>query len=184
MARLNRFGTRLDLFSRRTFLGGTGAALMIGLPLLETLQSRKAKAADAPAPPRLLCIGAGNGLPMDEFILTGLGIAEGRASPGDHGAGMPAIFSCAKPAPKATKLGITIDQLMANKYAAQTPRYPRGLQLAMAKGSTNGDGPYGATYLTNLSWRSATEPNPPSSNPEQAFKTMFAGIDPSKRSRQ
>jgi hypothetical protein len=213
MARLNRFGTRLDLFSRRTFLGGTGAALMIGLPLLETLQSRKAKAAETPAPPRLLCIGAGNGLPMDEFtpvgtgkdytfktgagdwgtdtiwrsfaplrlktsILTGLGIAEGRASPGDHGAGMPAIFSCAKPAPKATKLGITIDQLMANKYAAATPRYPRGLQLAMAKGSTNGDGPYGATYLTNLSWRSATEPNPPSSNPKQAFETMFAGIDP------
>ena len=213
MAILNRFGTRLDLFSRRRFLGGTGAALMIGLPVLETLQSRTANAAVRPASPRLLCIGAGNGLPMDEFtpigsganytfktgagawgadtiwrlfaplrpktsILTGLGIAEGRASPGDHGAGMPAIFSCAKPAPKATKLGITIDQVMANKYAAETPRYPRGLQLAMTKGSTNGDGPFGATYLTNLSWRTATEPNPPSSNPKQAFETMFAGIDP------
>jgi hypothetical protein len=213
MARLNRFGTRLDLFSRRKFLGGTGAALMIGLPVLETLQSRRANAAATTAPPRLLCFGAGNGLPMDEFtpvgagadytfktgpgawgtdtiwrlfarlraktsIFTGLGIDEGRAAPGDHGAGMPAIFSCARPAPKATKLGITIDQLLANKYAAETPRYPRGLQLAMAKGSTNGDGPYGATYLTHLSWRSATEPNPPSFNPKQAFETMFAGIDP------
>jgi hypothetical protein len=213
MARLNRFGTRLDLFSRRKFLGGTGAALMVGLPVLETLQSRRATAAETSAPPRLLCIGAGNGLPMDEFtpvgkgadytfktgagawgtdtiwrlfaplraktsIFTGLGIDEGRAAPGDHGAGMPAIFSCAKPAPKATKLGITIDQLLANKYAAETPRYPRGLQLAMTKGSTNGDGPFGATYLTHLSWRSATEPNPPSFNPKQAFETMFAGIDP------
>jgi hypothetical protein len=214
MARLDRFGTRLDLFSRRNFLGGTGAALMIGLPVLETLQSRKATAAETPAPPRLLCIGAGNGLPMDEFtpattgkdyafrtgadpkwgtdtiwrsfaplrkktsIFTGLGIAEGRHDPGDHGCGMGAVFACTKPTPGAAKLGITIDQLMANKYAAATPRYPRGLQLAMAKGSNAGDGPFGATYLTNQSWRSATEPNPPSSNPKQAFEAMFAGIDP------
>lgn len=74
--------------------------------------------------------------------------------------------------------GYTIDQLMAEKYAAQTPRYPRGLQLAMAKGSNNGDGPFGATYLNHLSRRSATEPNPPTFNPQQAFETMFAGIDP------
>jgi len=192
---------------------------MIGLPMLETLRSRKASAAAAPATPRLLCISAGNGLPMDELtpvgtgatytfkqgpgawgtdtiwrsfaslrpktsIMTGLGIAEGRASPGDHGCGMPAIFSCTRPVPKAAKLGITIDQLMANKYAAQTPRYPRGLQLAMTKGSPNGDGPYGSTYLTNLSWRSATEPNPPSSNPQQVFQTMFSGSDPKATATQ
>jgi len=48
-------------------------------------------------------------------IITGLGIAEGRASPGDHGCGMPAIFSCAKPLPKGSKLGKTIDQHMAEK---------------------------------------------------------------------
>jgi hypothetical protein len=97
---------------------------------------------------------------------------------------MPAIFSCTHPLPKGTKLGITIDQVMANKYAAQTPRYPRGLQVAMAKGSPNGDGPFGSTYLTNLSWRSATEPNPPSSNPQQAFQAMFAGIDPKATTTQ
>jgi hypothetical protein len=68
--------------------------------------------------------------------------------------------------------------VMANKHAAQTSRYPRGLQLAMSKGSSQGDGPFGPTFLTNQSWRSATEPNPPTYNPQQAFQTMFAGIDP------
>jgi hypothetical protein len=220
MARLDRFGTRLDLFSRRKFLGGTGAALMIGLPVLESLQSRKAKAAETAAPPRLLCLTAGNGLPMDEFapatpgkdyvfktgrgdswgtdtiwrsfaplrpktsIFTGLGIAEGRNDPGDHGCGMGAVFACVKPAGGAAKLGVTIDQHMANKYAAETPRYARGLQLAMRPGGNSGDGPFGATYLNNQSWRSATEPNPPSSNPKQAFEAMFAGIDPKASAAQ
>ncbi|MFL5308544.1 MAG: DUF1552 domain-containing protein [Polyangia bacterium] len=220
MARLNRLGSRLDEFSRRGFLGGTGAALMVGLPMLETLWSRKARAAAAaPGTPRLLCIAAGNGLPMDELtptgtganyafkqgagawgtdtiwrafaplrpktsIITGLGVAEGRHDPGDHGCGMPAIFACTKPNPGTPRLGMTIDQVMANKYAAQTPRYPQGLQLAMSKGSPSGDGPFGSTYLTNISWRSATQPNPPSFNPQQVFQTMFAGVDPKATATQ
>ncbi len=186
---------------------------MMGLPILETLRSRKARAATEAGTPRLICISAGNGLPMDELtpigtgdkytfkqgqgtwgkdtiwrsfaplrpktsIITGLGISEGRNDPGDHGCGMGAIFACTKPAGGGAKLGITIDQVMANKYAAQTPRYKAGLQLAMSKGSTAGDGPFGPTYLNNQSWRTATEPNPPSYNPQQAFQTMYEGIDP------
>ena len=58
-------------------------------------------------------------------IITGLGIAEGRASPGDHGCGMPAIFSCTKPLPKGSKLGKTIDQYMADKYAGPDPALPK-----------------------------------------------------------
>lgn len=221
MAPLNRFGTRIDTFSRRGFLGGTGAALMIGLPMLESLRSRKARAAAVAGPPRLLCISAGNGLPMDELtptatganytfnqgagtswgtrtiwkefeplrkktsIITGLGIAEGRHDPGDHGCGMPAIFACTRPSTSGTaKLGITIDQHMANKYAAQTARYPTGLQLAMAKAGTKGDGPFGPTFLTTQSWKSATEPNTPTYNPQAAFTTMYAGISPKATSVQ
>jgi hypothetical protein len=209
-------------------LGGTGAALMVGLPLLETLQARKAQAAATAGTPRLLCIGAGNGVPMDEFepngagqdytfktgsgawgastiwssfaalrsktsIFTGLQIDEGFYSPGDHGAGMPAIFTCVKPAPqfantneqdykdpnpKPAKLGISIDQLMAQKYAAVTPRLPMGLQVSMAKGLPLGDGPFGPTYLENLSWKSETEWNPPQLDPVQVFNKIFAGYDP------
>src|SRR5262249_12317819 len=73
MSKLNRYGTRLDHFSRRRFLGGTGAALVMGLPVLETLESRKAKAADPVPVPRLLCIASGSGVPMEEFTPDGAG---------------------------------------------------------------------------------------------------------------
>lgn len=122
MKTLNRFGTRLEGFSRRRFLGGTGAALMVGLPALDVLRARKASAQPA-APGRLMCIGAGNGFRMDEFtpkvpglnydlprilqsfapikdkvsIFSGLGIDEGAKSPGDHGAGVAVTFTCVSP---------------------------------------------------------------------------------------
>ena len=227
MANLNRFGTRLDRFSRRKFLGGTGAAVMVGLPMLEVLQSRQAKAAVNMPIPRLVCIASGSGVPMDEFapdgagatysfktgsgswgastiwssfaplrsktsIFTGLGIDEGAHSPGDHGGGMPVIFTCVRPAlqyadtnsqdykdpnAKPARLGISIDQLMANQYAMATPRLPIGLQIAMSKGLPLGDGPFGPTYLENLSWKSATEWNPPQLDPAQVFSKIFAGYD-------
>ncbi len=125
-------------------------------------------------------------------IFTGLGIDEGAHSPGDHGCGMPVIFTCAKPAPqyaetnsqdykdpnaKPARLGISIDQLMANQYAMATPRLPIGLQIAMSKGLPLGDGPFGPTYLENLSWKSATEWNPPQLDPPQVFSKIFAGYD-------
>ena len=40
---MNRFRSRLDGISRRRFLGGTGAALMVGLPALEALSPREAR---------------------------------------------------------------------------------------------------------------------------------------------
>lgn len=125
MANLNRFGTRLDHFSRRRFLGG--AAAIVGLPALEVLNSRLAKAQQNVPIRRLLCIASGSGVPMDEFtptttgvnyeltgklvqsfapikskvsLFTGLGIDEGAHSPGDHGAGVPVTFTCTTPAPQ------------------------------------------------------------------------------------
>src|SRR5262249_9711422 len=153
---LNRFGSRLDRLSRRRFLGGTGAAVIVGLPALEVLNTRLAKAQQNEPIRRLLCIGSGSGVPMDEFnpkttglnyemdgrllqslkpikskvsLFTGLGIDEGSHSPGDHGAGVPVTFTCAKPFPQyaetndqdyknaapAPQLGPSIDQVMASQ---------------------------------------------------------------------
>ena len=47
----------------------------------------------------------------------------------------------------------------------------------MAKGLPLGDGPFGPTYLENLSWKSATEWNPPQLDPVQVFSKIFAGYD-------
>ena len=228
MANLNRFGTRLDHFSRRGFLGGTGALVIVGLPMLEVLSSRRANAQNAPMEPirRLLCIASGNGLPMDEFtpdgtgtnyqfkmgagswgsstilksfaplkskvsIFTGLGIDEGKHSPGDHGAGMPVIFTCAKPAPQyadtnnqdykgaglPAELGVSIDQVYASKFGGLTPRNPTGLQIGLADGLPLGDGPFGPVYLKNLSWASPTKPMPPLLEPAALFDKLFGGQD-------
>ena len=67
MTRLDRFGTRLEGFTRRRFLGGTGAALMVGLPALDVLTERKARAQAAAPRQRLMCIASGSGFRMDEF---------------------------------------------------------------------------------------------------------------------
>ncbi len=218
MARLNRFGSRLDEFSRRGFLGGTGAALMVGLPMLETFWSRKSRAA-APGTPRLLCMAAGNGLPMDELtpattganyafnqgagtwgtntiwrsfaplraktsIITGLGIAEGRHDPGRSRVWDARDLCVHQAQPGHAEARHNHRPVMANKYAAQTPIFPQGLQLAMAQGAAAGDGPFGATYLTNLSWRSATVFNPPSYNPQQVFQSLFKGTNPTATAAQ
>ena len=46
---------------------------MVGLPVLEVLESRTAKAAANAPIPRLLCIASGSGVPMDEFTPDGGG---------------------------------------------------------------------------------------------------------------
>ncbi len=122
---LSQHGSRRERFARRRFLGGTGAALMLGLPLLESLCPRGLRAQEAVAPRRLVCVASGSGLPMDEFIpsttgldyalppllksmasiknklnvMTGLGIDEGAHTPGDHGAGVAVTFTCTTPKP-------------------------------------------------------------------------------------
>lgn len=125
MKQPNRYGTRLEGFTRRRFLGGTGAALMVGLPTLDVLTARKVGAQAAP-PQRLMCVASGSGFRMDEFtpktpglnydlprilqsfapiknkvsVFSGLGIDEGAKSPGDHGAGVAVTFTCTTPKPQ------------------------------------------------------------------------------------
>ncbi len=206
MKPLNRYGSRLEAFSRRKFLGGTGAALMVGIPALDVLTARKAGAQAAAAPQRLMCIGAGNGFRMDEFtpktagpnydlprilqslapiqnkvsIFTGLGIDEARG-PGDHGSGVAVTFTCVTAKPNgggATGfgLGISFDQVMAKQLGKLT-RIP-SLQLGLREGPSLGDGPYGPVYLKHLSWASATEPLAPTVNPGVVFDQIFTGLDP------
>lgn len=227
---LHRFGSRLDRYTRRRFLGGAGAALMLGLPALDVLRARRVGAQAVPPPSRLVCVGAGSGVPMDEFvpktlagdpgdprlgiglnyelpplmksfapiqdklnIFTGLGIDEGAHNPGDHGAGVPAMFTCAKPIPThsntndqdyedpgaAFGLGISLDQVMAQHLATQPgkTRIP-SLQLGLREGPSLGDGPFSPVYLKNLSWKSATEPLSPLVDPRALFDQLFSGFDP------
>src|SRR5215471_4369703 len=61
--KVGRYASRLERFSRRGFLGGTGAALMLGLPVLDAFTSRTANAQTA-VKKRLFAFYCGNGMLM------------------------------------------------------------------------------------------------------------------------
>ncbi len=202
------FQSRLDRYSRRRFLGGTGAAVMVGLPLLETFTARSTRAQVGALPQRLLCIGCGNGMPMPDFtpnapganytlptllsafapvrsklnVITGLGIDEGQYPPGDHAAGMGMMYTCVTPNGPQDTNGISFDQVMAQALGSQT-RIP-SLQLGLREGPPNGDGEYGPVFLKNLSWASATQPLSSVVDPTVVFQQLFSGSSPQASSTE
>src|SRR5258708_1056317 len=131
--KVGRYASRLERFTRRGFLGGTGAALMMGLPCLDVFTSRTALAQAAPKK-RLFALYCGNGMLMTQkeeptlywtplttgpdfaltpllnhfapirkkiTVLSGIGLSEGKASPGDHGCGTGTAFNATRPKPTA-----------------------------------------------------------------------------------
>jgi hypothetical protein len=113
-------------------------------------------------------------------VLTGIGISEGRpGGPGDHGAGTAVVFTAVKPKPTTGadfSLGVSFDQVAAQKLTGQTRI--ASLQIGLTEGANEGDGPFGAVYLKNISWASATQPLSPTIEPQGLFDQIFAGYDP------
>lgn len=207
---LARFGSRRAALSRRGFLGGSGAAVALGLPALDALSERNAHA-QAPGARRVVTLHTGSGMPMEMFtpdktgtdydlkqmlspfaqvqsklsVFSGLGIEEGKHSPGDHGAGCPVTYTCVTPKPTAKadySLGVSFDQLAAKQFA-QFTRIP-SLQLGLSEGADGGDGPYGPIYLKHISWADATTPLPRTLEPAVVFDQIFAGYDPALTAAQ
>jgi len=196
---------------RRLFLGGAGVAL--GLPLLESLLGRQAKAEDT-TPRRMLAFYVPDGIHMAGFrptieganydlppILAPLGAIASKVSvlsglrndparpdgPGDHASGTGAFLTVAHP--KKTQgadiqNGISMDQVAANAIGALT-RIP-SLQLGIDSGSGIGDcdSGYSCAYARNISWASATEPLPKLTSPALVFDQLFGGFDPEATAEQ
>lgn len=192
--------------SRRLLLGG--GATLLGLPFLESALPRAARAAAGAAPVRLVYIFLPNGLDMATFrpatagmdyalppMFTGLdalkpdfsivtGLENANAKPdgaGDHAAGTSSFITCAHPNKSQTdiKLGISADQVAAQKLGAAT-RLP-SLQLGIDGGGSTGDcdSGYSCAYARNISWSDALTPLPKIVDPAQAFNQLFEGFDPS-----
>jgi hypothetical protein len=189
---------------RRKFLGG--AAAMIGLPFLESLAPKSAKA-QAAAGVRLAYIFMPNGLDMATFrptatgasypmppmlaslepyranfsVVTGLanypGLPDGN---GDHASGTAAAITAAKANKSETsiRLGVSADQIAAKAFGNLT-RLP-SLQLGTDGGVSSGncDNGYSCAYARNISWADATTPLPKLTDPKQVFDTIFRGYDP------
>ncbi len=190
--------------SRRLLLGG--GATLLGLPLLESLLPRSVRAQSQPAPVRLVYIYLPNGLDMATFrpatagasyelspmlqglaewksdfsVVTGLENFNAKPDgPGDHAAGTSSFITCAHANKSETdvKLGISADQVAAQRFGSQT-RLP-SLQLGIDGGGGTGncDSGYSCAYARNISWSDAVTPLPKIVDPLQAFNQLFEGYD-------
>jgi hypothetical protein len=82
-----------------------------------------------------------------------------------------------KTAGKDIQAGISVDQLAADAIGGATKL--RSLELSCEDSRTVGncDSGYSCAYSNSFSWRSATTPNPPETNPRAVFERMFGGDD-------
>lgn len=117
----------------------------------------------------------------DIQIVKGLEQANGWAGPdgaGDHARGGATFLTGMRPKKTAgadIRLGISVDQ-MAAKYVGAETRLP-SLELSCdgVRKSGNCDSGYSCAYQFNISWRSATQPMTPESNPRLVFERLFGG---------
>lgn len=94
---------------------------------------------------------------------------------GDHARGNGVFLTGVRLNKSATDIraGISIDQVIASKVGHVT-RFPSlELSCETERRSGNCDSGYACAYQFNLSWRSATAPMSPESNPRMLFERMF-----------
>ena len=202
---------RLWQMSRRTFLGGAGAA--IALPFLESFAPagwrRQALAMESGTPPmRMLYYYVPCGIHMASWtpagagpewelthileplepvkpqvsVITGLDNHPAKPDgPGDHASGTGAFLTGAHPFKTEgadIRNGVSVDQVAAERLAAQT-RFP-SLQLGLEGGASVGgcDSGYSCAYSRNISWAGPATPLPKMTSPDLVFDRLFGGFDP------
>jgi hypothetical protein len=70
--------------------------------------------------------------------------------------------------------GISMDQILAQRFAEETPlaSLELGLESYETAGSCSGDG-YSCVYTSTIAWRNATTPLPMEHNPRAVFERLF-----------
>ncbi len=192
--------------SRRALLGG--AAVAVGLPLLEAMApTRTGRAASRDAPRRLIAYYLPNGAVMSAWtpehngpelvlsptlqslaglesellLLSGLdNEAVNPGAPGHHAAGTAGFLTAAlaRRSEQALYLATSIDQLYARELVGETPM--PSLQLGIDGGGAFGhcDNGYGCAYSRSISWSRPDTPMPKITSPRLAFDLLFGGSDP------
>jgi Protein of unknown function (DUF1552) len=190
---------------RRTFLRGVGAA--VALPWLDAMVPAFAAPVDRKTPVRLIFGYVPNGMMMkdwtptgvgkdfeitrilkplepfreDMLVLTGLHHRNGEGTGGDHARASATYLTGI--APKrvsdlaAIELGISVDQIAAQAMSSQTrlPSLELGCEATRAVGAC--DGGYSCAYMNNMSFRNATTPVPPETNPRLVFERLYGTLD-------
>jgi hypothetical protein len=130
--------------------------------------------------------------PLEPFrnrvvLISGLDMNESFATEeepgGDHAKGA-ALLSGARPRRNAVSpyLGVTIDQLIANKYGQDTILSSIQLGVEDTTNFGNCNWGYSCAYTNSISWPTATQPLPTEINPRVAFERLFGdGTNPQER---
>src|SRR6201998_3595261 len=130
--------------------------------------------------------------PLEPFrdrvtLITGLDMPEAMANEeepgGDHARGA-VLLSGARPRRNAVSpyLGVTIDQLIAQKYGQDTILGSMQLGVEDTGNFGNCNWGYSCAYTNSISWTSPTQPLPTEVNPRVAFERMFGdGTNPEER---
>ena len=130
--------------------------------------------------------------PLEPFrdrvvLISGLDLPEAMATTeepgGDHARGA-VLLSGARPRRNAVSpyLGVTIDQLIANKYGRDTILSSIQLGVEDIGNFGNCNWGYSCAYTNSISWSSPTEPLPTEVNPRVAFERLFGdGTSPEER---
>ncbi|CAA9385947.1 MAG: diguanylate cyclase/phosphodiesterase (GGDEF & EAL domains) with PAS/PAC sensor(s) [uncultured Phycisphaerae bacterium] len=115
----------------------------------------------------------------DINVLTGLTLDNARAKgdgPGDHARSAAAFLTGAHPVKTSgrdIRLGVSVDQVAAAQIGTKT-KLP-SLELGLDKGQIAGecDSGYSCAYVSNISWRSDTNPMPKEIDPASLFDRLF-----------
>jgi hypothetical protein len=111
-------------------------------------------------------------------LISGLDMNESFATEeepgGDHAKGA-ALLSGARPRRNAVSpyLGVTIDQLIAQKYGQDTILSSIQLGIEDTGNFGNCNWGYSCAYTNSISWTTATQPLPTQCNPRVAFERLF-----------
>lgn len=190
---------------RRTLLRGLGVS--IALPWLDAMRPALAAAAAADKPPVRMIFGyVPNGIIMrdwtpktagkqfeiprimkplapfrdDLLVLTGLAHRTGDGPAGDHArAGGTYLTGVA---PKRTtsadvEVGVSVDQVAAQSIGSRTRLASLELGCEATRMVGSCDAGYSCAYMNSMSWRSATVPNPPETNPRSVFERLYGSLD-------
>jgi hypothetical protein len=190
--------------SRRKFLGG--AAVMVGLPYLDSLESTARAAVNCAARQRLIVGFLPCGIHMPDFtpptigkdwtmpyilapleavrkkivVLTGIDYhktAEPATPPGGHGSGTGAFLTLRPVYNNANDPNRTsLDQKIATETAACSRPLP-SLQLGIKTSGDGCDKAPSCSYLECISWSKNT-PIPNVTDPRTAFDRIFTGFNP------
>ena len=123
-------------------------------------------------------------------VITGLALNGAKAQGdggGDHARSAAAYLTGAHPHKTAgadIHAGISVDQVAAGALGGRT-RLP-SLELGLERGSIAGecDSGYSCAYVSNISWRSPSNPLPHEVNPADVFDRLFGADDEHTRQRR